>query len=386
MKRSRAKQTRRLCNPERLEDRLPNAVAVSVIWPQTLTITGDDFANNVEIRQSDNGDGRLRVTVDGAQVYQGLNNQIRRIKVDLKGGNDSVWYGIPSDGLFAGPKTASFNLGSGNDRCTFEFRGATSAPISNQLQLVVDAGIGNDTLVGNFSNVSSHPLTVTALMGAGDDASSLNLWGDVSHANSKITWGGSVNFNVYGEAGNDTLTTWNTYDAREVVDRRYNSIDVSYLSTLSIHMDGGANDDVITALYSGDLDGRLNLYLNGSSGNDRVDATVNLQPGSSDSSLPFRHALVYARVIGGDNDDTLRFLLHDHSKGRVGIAVASMDGGAGFDHSLGRTSNVIRSSIEFDPFYSGPTPPPGGVVQQRRAVASDYMDQALLSLIDAPYA
>ena len=96
-----------------------------------------------------------------------------------------------------------------------------------------------------------------------------------------------------------------------------------------MRLDGGRGDDLITATYTGDLDGRLNFRADGGGGDDEVVANINLATGSEGE--------VRARVLGGRGDDTLTLNVLDPDENADVDAL--LDGGAGFDTCVA-TDNV----------------------------------------------
>jgi hypothetical protein len=353
---------------ERLEDRRLTAVDINLSADGVLSIAGDDLRNEVRIEQIDMTIGtgphirdRLEVAVKGQGSFFFKSSAVKSINADLRGGDDSFWYGLGPNSqntVGGGNKQAYIQLGAGADECVLEFRGLGTGPLFG-FGAAVDAGPGNDKFVGNFTG-SNFPganndqlLNVSARMGLGDDTASLNLWRDLNESTATgITMGSIVNLLLYGDGGNDTLTTWNAYDmsADGLLASRFNNLDISPRSKLGIYMHGGAGDDTLAALYSGRVDGALTVYMNGDAGQDHVEARLNVQPQS--------RGAIDAQIFGGADNDDLKFLLNDYSFKKAKINRAVVDGGLGTDRTLGSTSNVSRMSIELLPF--APKPPGQG--------------------------
>lgn len=103
----------------------------------TLTITGDNIANELTIEQSSEG---LRIQTTGGTRLNGTTNGTltfanpTQTNIDLKGGNDRLTLG---DFLGAG---VSVQMGSGNDQVNLN-------GISTDGDLEIDLGAGNDGLL-----------------------------------------------------------------------------------------------------------------------------------------------------------------------------------------------------------------------------------------------
>ena len=125
---------------ERLENRQLMAVGTS-LFSGTLTITGDDTADNIEIMGTSRA-GELRVTGRGGTAVNGVENGSATIpgvtgslNVRLNGGNDVV---AVDNVYLAG--SLSITTGDGNDTVHLAGR----HPVSPALDLTVSPGPGDD--------------------------------------------------------------------------------------------------------------------------------------------------------------------------------------------------------------------------------------------------
>ena len=100
-----------------------------------------------------------------------------------------------------------------------------------------------------------------------------------------------------------------------------------------VEVNGGSGNDMITANYSVEADGRFRFRLTGGDGNDTVNASLALAAGSTGE--------VEAEVDGNDGDDRLTL----NVTGRAGSLDARLNGNDGFDRGAS-TPNVRVQNVE----------------------------------------
>lgn len=325
----RSLQKKSMLQIEDLESRwCPSCTVATVDGGHTLVIKGDNTNNIVSLVQNDTTN-KLKVVCDG-QTTIFSSNQITKIKVDLKGGDDKFGYDLAAGTSYSYGKDINIKLGNGHDEAFIDFRGGGIGGTSwllSSLDIKIDAGKGNDDLVAHFNGKHGGHLNVYAKMGDGNDEAFVSLWGDV-------TGGADVLFDIKGNKGNDWLHSWNTFDNKAY---SYGSIDITHDSTVTMKMDGGCDQDKVSILYSGEVDGKLTLKENGGKGHDEVSAVVYLKPTSAGS--------LSAHLFGDKGNDKLDFELVDNSGGAVDILAAVLHGNQGFD-TCTATPNVAVFGCE----------------------------------------
>jgi hypothetical protein len=330
-------QARRRFQPamESLEDRwCPSCTVTTADGGHTLIITGDNGANMVVIEQNDTSN-KLTVVCDGGAPQVFSSTSITKIKVDLQGGADQLWYGLASASNFKYAKSADLKTGAGDDTVTIDMWQGINQPcnISSNLSIQVDAGADHDEVDADFGRKRGGVLLFQANANTGDDLVQARMWGD-------ITTKAKVTFDLQGGIGDDTVGTWNTYDNHVP---GYGSIDVHKDSQFTIYLKGGAGADKLFLTCAGELDGKLNILLDGGAGDDLVSATQNnnngiyLMPGSTGS--------LKATFMGGSENDEIEFEVWDKSGGAA-LVNALSDGGDGYDHST-HTTNVAGINSEW---------------------------------------
>jgi hypothetical protein len=212
----------------------------------------------------------------------------------------------------------------------------------------VMTGRGNDQVTYNLTGDLITPRTVAVDLGAGDDQFTANVNGAINIA-------GTYDLEVYGDAGNDTLTvnqtgpvvagTFFPYlegDAGNDTITYNGTGNISAAGTVAPGMPGGAGNDTITANYTGQIDGQYmyNLTMDGGPGNDVLSDSVNVLAGSTghigtSSSVP-------AVVQGGGGNDQIRYAVNVDPSATQFQVFAVAAGTSGTD-TLQRTSNVQGS-------------------------------------------
>jgi len=158
-------------------------------------------------------------------------------------------------------------------------------------------------------------------LGSGADFFRANLYNNAL-VGSDIEADASLDLRVYGNSGDDTIRV-----------RANRDTDVRTGAGLFMTLSGGGNTDTIDIRCNGEVDGALNFVANGNTGNDNVNAYVTLDAGSTGR---LGHQDSAARVRGGDNEDTLAFLVQNDGDADV---FAEIHGDAGLD-DLSFTDNV----------------------------------------------
>lgn len=182
---------------EALEDRdVPASISVA---GSTVTVTGDNTANRVTIR--DNGDGDIQVSITGAPGAGPVNfNNITRIRVNTDTGNDRVNY--TQTGARTRNMDLRINLGRGNDEANVFIQGDIRA--NRTLSVLVDNpffllfGQDNDRINIQATNVNieaNAAFNLTANGGTGTDRVDFNYSGIVN---------GPLNYTLDGGLGDDS--------------------------------------------------------------------------------------------------------------------------------------------------------------------------------------
>jgi hypothetical protein len=196
------------------------------------------------------------------------------------------------------------NMGAGNDRVGYHLDGDLASGVSRSVS--VDLGSGND----DFETVFIRDLKADSHLG----------------------------LSVYAGTGDDTINAstshLNVY------------MDIEAGASLNVLLNGDANKDTMNFGYKGELDGSIGLLMQGGSGDDTMEADLDLRTGSTGvvRGGPFvvgGFVGVVAGMIGGDGNDTMTYIVHNRGTAEV---IAAMDGGLGFDTGT-RTANVDATRI-----------------------------------------
>lgn len=192
-------------------------------------------------------------------------------------------------------------------------------------KVVVDGEGGNDAVTynlnGNLASSASHAVEVS--LDGGDDDFTANLRGD-------LLSGSSLGLTVWGETGDDDIHVYANQD-----------VDMALNARLTMNLDGGWGGDHIHVIYDGEMDGTIDMYLNGDTDKDDVWAVMTLDAGSTGKVGQANDA---ARVRGGTDDDDLIFEVHNNGSAQV---FASIEGYTGNDTGR-RTTNVTPYNLETD--------------------------------------
>lgn len=238
-----------------LEGRAVPSAAVTVIGSK-LDITCDDAGSFIQIR--DNGRGDVTVSVKSATgTLTAAGAGIADISVHGKAGNDTVDFRTTGNLLHA--LSLHEDLGAGNDYSYSDlYRGISGVP----LVLDVNAGAGTDSVVTHFGTIDRAYVNVRAALGDGADYFTAVMFSGVGPRS-------VVNMGVAGQGGADRVD----YNLMGKIDAT---------STVTIYADNTvtSNDRLITR-YRGELDGKLNLNVNGAASLYGVQALFTLDAAST---------------------------------------------------------------------------------------------------------
>jgi hypothetical protein len=304
--------------------------AVAGLDAGTLTITGDGGADDVRIVHNDTAN-QIQVIHDGV-TDTFTSSAVNQIVVNLRGGDDVLTEELEQGTNFFRAKDVSVNLGRGDDTLMFDLAGDASfwATLKEDLEIDARTGGGDDAVQINVPAIEiANHLDMNAHLGKGDDRFDAISYG-------RIGAQGRVTLDVWGEAGQDELFYYGTYDPNAPA----NGIVVVDQATLGVYFDGGAGKDKLGATYSGKVDGMVSFFLHGDQNDaggaerDRVTLHTNTSAGSTGT--------LSGNVLGGQGDDRLELL----AEGTVPAdSTLVADGGQGFDKAV-TTFNVSHVSIE----------------------------------------
>ena len=255
----------------------------------TLFITGTNKNDLITINDDGTGNaGGITVTVNNGNIYTAKAG-VGEIALLGKAGNDTVVYNLNGD--LVAPRVVLADLGGGNDKFTGNILGAINN--SSGLDLEVYGGAGNDTMTTN-------------------------------QVGSTLVGNAVVYFQ--GDAGNDKLT--------------YNGIgQIAAGASFSPEFAGGAGNDTIQSNFAGVVNGyyMYNLSADGGAGNDKITTNVTVGAGStgsvgSSTSTP-------AAVDGGTGNDKIQFAVHVDPAATQARVFAVAYGNKGKD-TITRTANV----------------------------------------------
>ncbi|HXG12181.1 MAG TPA: hypothetical protein VNK04_20675 [Gemmataceae bacterium] len=313
---------------ETLENRwCPSCLITTIDGGHTVKIVGDNQANVVSIKD-DAGASDLEVKCDGMKKNFNTDD-ISKIIVDLKGGDDQFTYELGGGSDFEVAKVIQLKLGKGNDSARFNFlddgNGGYSM-VKADLSIDVKADKGDDQVEVKLGAVDSVNVLVKAQMGKGNDRFLGYLLGDLLGT-------AHVSVDARGEDGNDTMSVSADFD----VANNQSSLDIDAGASLDVVVDGGKGNDDLAFNYLGVLDGQLRLNLNGGKGNDEVFAQIHALADSDGS--------VDAKVFGDKGNDQLTLKVLEDPGSDLDILNALLDGGKGHDTCV-TTPNVTEVNCE----------------------------------------
>jgi len=260
---------------ESLESRLCLSVSVSTIEKPNgteLKITGDAAANVINIVAE--GDGHVRVT-NGNGKLLGAADDVRAIKLDTKGGADTVSYSLVDP--LARAQKLIFDLGAGKDSLNLDL---TQGVTGVNLNVEVEGGDGADTIDVLAGSLTAARLKLDINGGAGKDAISL------SDSNLAIDVDSALVAHLAGNEGADLIDT---------------TLDGVILGRVNYTAGGGKGQDIVTGnitVASGST-GELHAKERGGKGLDTVTLNVIDDSGEDETALAVLDAKIFDR-IGGD--------------------------------------------------------------------------------------
>lgn len=318
---------------EALEDRITPYASLS---GGILTVTENNAANNVLIRQNDAAN-KLTVICDN-YTQDFASSAVTQVRINTLGGNDTINYQLLDE--FSKAKDIRIDAGFGSDTVAVDFSKEIHAALTISVQADVlgtapgtplsAATLGLDRLFANFAKIDSSPVTLTSNLGFGDDDASVKFLGDITgSSNVSVNLADRVDLKalnvVLARGGNDKLTV----DA-------LTDVDIDDNAKLNITIDGRDGNDIVDVKYQGELDGQLKAKIDGMNGTDVVSAVIT----AADDS----EGTVDAAVHGGAGIDTVKLqILGDLNE--LAIVQALLDGGAGIDTCI-KTANVTAINCE----------------------------------------
>jgi hypothetical protein len=355
---------------EALEDRRLLACTVSVSASGTLSVTGDNGPNAVQI--VDNGSdlpGNVTVTCDGVTTTPSA--AVAALKISTRGGNDVVGYTLAGP-LVGSSRRVSVDLGTGDDTWTATFLGALANGASWSGS--VSGSTGNDLLqarvLGGLAGGSALGLTYSG--GTGNDridaqvvaslfdGSSLSFTGSGSTGNDVITEGltgqllagSQALFAATGSTGNDVIQGVFGGDLFGGSRLRFSGdggtgndqVDAATAGNLNLHdgslaqlnVYGGDGTDRVFTNYQGMINGELSVYGDGGANDDQVGTVVRPVP---DGNAP---GSVHARVHGDGGNDRLTLVARPLASDPALTIDGRIEGGPGRD--VGRHSANVRTA------------------------------------------
>ena len=253
---------------EALEDRKYLSATMTLLNDgHTLSVVGDRSDNHIEIVQDDRG---VHVTADGAQTQNFTG--IELILVQTGYGNDDVRviHGFNPQPDPPGNQWRSLDLrvslGEGDDKFAADLR----VP-SGTIRVGVDAGNGNDAVTfRTVSDPNSRPQS------AGDGSvRTVMLYANLGAGND--VFNGDLQFPpdpcrlmVMGGSGADSINA--------LIGLLSNATPIGDVQgTIDLSLNGGdGNDDIRSAARNVNLNGRVTIDLQGEAGNDIVQQTVEM--------------------------------------------------------------------------------------------------------------
>jgi hypothetical protein len=295
---------------EALEDRTcPSSISLN--W-HTLTITGDNTANLVNVLDGGHGNVTASVRDANGRVTTRRVTGVTSIAINTGGGNDTVNYALTAP--LTTSESLGINLGNGNNQANLNYSRGVTAP---HLTVRVLGGTGDDRLSATLGPVKNTTVDFRTNLGAGNDQIFERLTG-------ALTGYARVYFQNVDGTG---------YDGTN-----FQAVS-NIASTASLQVDslGGTNPDTFHVNYSGQLNGRLTIHTTGGPKFSWIESDINIAYGSTGA--------LDARLLGGLDSDLLILRVKDYSH-HLRYLSAVMDGGGG--HNVGiATPNVrvLRTSL-----------------------------------------
>lgn len=299
---------------ENLETRLAPAISVTVLPNDVLVIHGSEDAEHVAITE----DGYGHVTVQAGD-FIGDYSGIRKIRVRLRGGDDTLTYTRPEvffplvyPGPVAMPLNLKVNMGQGDDQASFSFLEGMG---NSKAKVLIHGADGDDQVTLNVGEMHRGRLRFVATLGLGDDTFQGSL-------NGALTGRSRVAVAVVGIEGNNQMSM-------------ECQADLGKRAKLGVFLVGGSGTDEIFARYAGRNEGIVGVWTSGEDGDDSASAEIAFDSGSTGAAA--------LGGVGGTGDDTLTLLVN--GDGDLRFKIFTLDGGDGNDTSIA-TPNVDLFNIE----------------------------------------
>ncbi|HVS35843.1 MAG TPA: hypothetical protein VMS17_09695, partial [Gemmataceae bacterium] len=230
---------------------------------------------------------------------------VQQILINSTTGNDTINYALTN------PLTTSeqlkLKLGSGNDTVKLDFSKGVTAP---SLGVSINGGGGDENVAVDFGAITNTNLQLSANLG--------DSWGQFNAAfNGPIGGTAKVGVNVQGGPG------------YQGVNVKINA-NIAALAQVAVTENLGSQEATTHLNYSGKLDGKLSVQLNGGTSWNWLESHFNLTPGSTGS--------LFAHEIGGPSADLLILTINN-----AGSRLKSLDAlinGEGGLNSAESTGNV----------------------------------------------
>lgn len=291
----------------------------------TLLVRGSAFADQIHINDDGN---HVHVFAIFGSGFVSLGNftGVEKVLIDTGGGNDTVTYNVkgtsPLDmngpNNFANRHTVVAFLGAGNDTLT-----------ANVVDNLLLPGVA--TTIGSLGTGSNLAFSVNG--STGNDSASFRA--DIIGANSGVAFLADGSFGndsysaIYGDGtiaqqGNTNVRLKFTGGAGNDIGNVSVLGDLSTGTHVSADLEGGIGADVLSANYSGKLNGETNFFLTGDAGNDSLFTSALLGKFSSFGKFQ-------AQVFGGLDSDILTAIVRKDDPASLTTTSAFLDGGFGFD-------------------------------------------------------
>ena len=177
----------------------------------TLHVVGTEGNDFVRILQYERTN---QITIDGSSVRAFDASRVSRFHIDLKGGDDTLFYQVMDGPAVTRDRGIDVNLGGGNDGASLSFvRYAADAngrygvvpggglSIQAALNIRVDGGAGDDAVTADFGSVNHGHVKCRLFLGDDNDFGMVHLYG-------KVSADSVANLIVRGQYGDDTVAAW----------------------------------------------------------------------------------------------------------------------------------------------------------------------------------
>jgi hypothetical protein len=264
---------------ETLESRWCPSAASITVQGHTMTIKGDDLADQITIRDDGNG-GVSASVVSSAGKVTGSGSAITKIDVYAGKGSDMVDFALTN--TLATNLDLDVHLGAGSNQASLNFADGVKG---SHVSVDADGAAGTDQVTARLGDVTDSYVHFTGCLGKGADSFGLALKGEV-------TGGSDVGVAVSGGKGADSLHV----DA--------SGLDIAAGSKVYVELNGGYGGDNVGMSYDGVLKGTLTVKLNGGDGNDTIAGNLTAEAGSTGTLNAVEHA--------GKGNDDLTLNVYDH--------------------------------------------------------------------------